>query len=110
MGRVTYLHHYVPAVMFLAPLAGVVLDTATDVAAATAALVQRRRRPDAKAGPPPAAAAAPPPVLAHLAWPATAVVAAVFWQFRAIAYGMTGPMATHAHLQWRPGWNIVDAS
>jgi len=113
MGRVTYLHHYVPAVVFLAPLAGVVLDTITDVIAATAVLVQRwwrgRGHPDAKVGLP-AAATAPRPVLAHLAWPATAVVAAVFWQFRAIAYGMTGPMAIYAHLQWLPGWNIVDAS
>ena len=87
MGRVTYLHHYLPAVLFLGPLVGVVLDAtqavlAQAVPAATNAL--------------------------HVAWAWTAVTAAVFVRFAPVAYGMTGPPAQFAHLQWRPLWTIAD--
>jgi dolichyl-phosphate-mannose-protein mannosyltransferase len=83
MGRVTYLHHYLPAVLFLAPLMGLVLDTAE------ALLPAGRRRP-------------------HLAWGWTVVVTAVFAQFAPAAYGMTGAHTHYARLQWRDLWHLVD--
>lgn len=81
MGRVTYLHHYVPATLFTAVLTGKV----THVLAARGG-----------------------GVAAHPATWAGAVVLAVFWVFRSVPYGLDGPLEQFAHLQWVASWKIVD--
>ena len=93
MGRVTYLHHYVPAVLFLAPVVGVILDVAT--AAARTAFARATGVHLASPA-------------WHWAWLWLAAVWVAFVRFAPLAYGMTGPFEPYLALQWRPGWHIAD--
>lgn len=83
MGRVTYLHHYFPALYFSLLLCAYVIDHLTRRAAARTKL---------------------------LVWGVsfTAVVAAFLWFWDA-SYGIHGSAnETMKNRQWRAGWNIID--
>ena len=82
MGRVTYLHHYLPALYFAILVLGLVLDHT----------LMRRNIPE------------------RFKWFVFAVLAintvVTFYHFRGVVFGMTGPIAQHKHLRWRGSWNI----
>lgn len=83
MGRVTYLHHYLPTLWFAVLTAGHVLDTII--------FSNRRLSPTTK----------------WIAFAITSglVVGISLW-FRAIAFGMHGPAHDYWGLRWRKTWNV----
>jgi len=82
MARVTYVHHYYPALYFAILTAGFVIDWTT-----------RGWRK-------------------QLQWALFlvlyAVVIGLFVLFRAISFGMVGPSKQWAHLKWFSTWRITD--
>ena len=82
MSRVTYVHHYYPALYFAILTAGFCLDWATS--------------------------ALPRRVQWALFAPLYVVVAGLFWLFRAVCFGMQGSNQQWKHLQWLHTWRIVD--
>lgn len=82
MGRVTYVHHYYPALYFGILVAGFCVDFTT-----------RKWRKDAQ-------------------WAfyglLYAALAGLFWLFRAIVFGMEGSHTQWAHLKWLESWRITD--
>ena len=82
MGRVTYVHHYYPALYFAILAAGFCLDWTARGASRPAAWAL------------------------HAA--AAAAVVALFCLFRAICFGMEGPSAQWRHLKWFDSWRITD--
>ncbi|KAI9657171.1 MAG: Protein O-mannosyltransferase 2 [Bathelium mastoideum] len=82
MGRVTYVHHYYPALYFAILTAGFCVDWAT------------RRLPK--------------PVEWGLYGVLYAVTIGLFWVFRAICFGMVGSSAQWKHLKWLESWRITD--
>ncbi|KAG0312777.1 Protein O-mannosyltransferase 2 [Dissophora globulifera] len=84
MGRVTYLHHYFPALYFTLLLFSFLMDHflfRPSVSARTRAAV----------------------------WTVAFVaVGGTFLYFWDISYGIRGPASQMGHLQWRKAWNIVD--
>ncbi|TIB13888.1 hypothetical protein E3P92_02117 [Wallemia ichthyophaga] len=82
MGRVTYLHHYLPALYFAVLVLALVLDH----------VVFKRN------------------VSEGVKWFVFAVLALntllTFYHFRGVVFGMEGPMSRHKHLGWRSSWNI----
>jgi len=85
MGRVTYIHHYLPALYFGVLMAAHVLDhfvfTAHRLSERTKSIVFI--------------------VVA-------AAIVGNFWWFRGVTWGMDGPISDHWGLQWRKSWNIYD--
>ena len=81
MGRVTYLHHYLPALYFAILVLGLVLDH----------LVFKR-----------------PNIKPQTKWLVFAILAvgtiATFLHFKSIVFGMTGKANDHKGLQWRKSW------
>ena len=82
MGRVTYVHHYYPALYFAILTAGFCVDWAT-----------RRLPKPAEWG-----------FYALL----YAVTMGLFWLFRAICFGMVGSSSQWKHLRWFDAWRITD--
>lgn len=80
MARVTYVHHYYPALYFAIINFGFCVDWVT-------------RRINAK-------------VSAVVYTVLYAVTIGLFIHFRAIVFGMEGPNQQWAHLRWLPGWKI----
>lgn len=82
MGRVTYVHHYYPALWFSIISAGFCVDWVTS-----------RLRKD-------------------LQWGVYMVLYAatigLFWLFRAICFGMEGSSTQWKHLKWFEQWRITD--
>ncbi|KAI9831248.1 MAG: hypothetical protein M1819_005176 [Sarea resinae] len=82
MARVTYVHHYYPALYFAILVEGFVVDHVTST------LPGRAR------------------------WAVYLVlyagVVGLFWLFRAISFGMVGPSKQWAHLKWFDSWRITD--
>ncbi len=85
MARVTYVHHYYPALYFAILTAGFVIDWFTRP------LARRNRR---------------------MEWAVYAVwyvaVAGLFVLFRAITFGMVGSHRQWSHLKWFETWRITD--
>ncbi|KAI1313829.1 Protein O-mannosyltransferase 2 [Mortierella claussenii] len=85
MGRVTYLHHYFPALYFSLLLMSFMLDHAL-------------RRPSVSAG-----------VRAAVWTSAFVAIVATFLFFWDVSYGIQGPVSPRmVSRQWRGAWNIVD--
>ncbi|QRV89589.1 dolichyl-phosphate-mannose-protein mannosyltransferase [Ceratobasidium sp. AG-Ba] len=82
MGRVTYIHHYLPALWFAVIMVGHLFNHFV-----FAARISERTK-----------------------WIVFAVavgaVIGVFWWFRGIAFGITGPIGDYWGLGWRKTWNI----
>ncbi len=78
MGRVTYLHHYLPTLYFAVLMIGHLIDHFVFTA--------RRLNENVKTG-------------VFIA--CYVVVVGVWWWFRGIAFGMEGPIADHTGLGWR---------
>jgi dolichyl-phosphate-mannose-protein mannosyltransferase len=85
MARVTYVHHYYPALYFAILTAGFVVDWCT--------------RPLARKN-------------WRYEWAVYAglyvLIAGLFWLFRAIVFGMEGSHTKWRHLKWFDGWRITD--
>lgn len=82
MGRVTYVHHYYPALWFAIIVLGFVVDWSTS-----------RLRKEIQWG-----------VYLSL----YAIVIGLYWLFRAISFGMVGPNQDYKHLKWFSTWRISD--
>jgi dolichyl-phosphate-mannose-protein mannosyltransferase len=82
MGRVTYLHHYFPALYFSILMVPLLMDHFT------------RNCTD------------------KTRWivfiPIYCAVIITFIRFAPVAFGMEGPISQYKSLQWRKSWNIVD--
>ena len=85
MARVTYVHHYYPALYFAILSAGFVLDWVTRP------LARKDKR---------------------LEWAVFTVLyvllAGLFYLFRAIVFGMVGDNKQWRHLKWFNKWRITD--
>jgi dolichyl-phosphate-mannose-protein mannosyltransferase len=82
MGRVTYVHHYYPALWFAILTMGFCLDFTT-----------RNMNKQLRWG-----------IFAVL----YAVIIGLYWLFRAISFGMVGPSSQWKHLKWFESWRITD--
>lgn len=84
MGRVTYLHHYLPALYFAILVTGLVLDH----------LIFKRQIPE------------------RFKWLVFGLLAVntivTFYHFNGVVFGMIGPISKHKHLKWRNSWNIYN--
>ncbi|CAE6423122.1 unnamed protein product [Rhizoctonia solani] len=82
MGRVTYIHHYLPALWFSVIMVGHLFNHFV-----FAARIPERTK-----------------------WivfgVAVSLIVGVFWWFRGIAFGISGPIADYWGLGWRKTWNI----
>ncbi|KIJ44250.1 glycosyltransferase family 39 protein [Sphaerobolus stellatus SS14] len=83
MGRVTYLHHYLPALYFSVIMAGHMTDQ----------FFFRSRRLQDRGK--------------NITFGIFAfAIIATFWWFKGVAFGIEGPVADHWGLRWRKSWNI----
>ncbi|KAK9471426.1 Dolichyl-phosphate-mannose--protein mannosyltransferase-like protein 2 [Dipodascopsis tothii] len=80
MARVTYVHHYLPALYFAVLVVGFLFDFYTRKLAAT--------------------------LRVSVFVAAYAAVVGVFWLFSPISFGMTGPHEDYNHLNWLKTWTI----
>jgi dolichyl-phosphate-mannose-protein mannosyltransferase len=83
MARVTYVHHYYPALYFAILVNGFVIDWYT----------RSLKNPVIKAG-----------IFGAL----YALVFAMFWLFRAFCFGMVGDNRQWSHLKWFEQWRMSD--
>ncbi|KAI5124556.1 hypothetical protein M0805_003078 [Coniferiporia weirii] len=85
MGRVTYVHHYLPTLYFSVLMFTHLLDHF---------ILSNRRLAE------------------HTKWAIFGITSVAiignFWWFRGLAFGMDGPIAEHKGLLWRKTWNIYD--
>lgn len=82
MGRVTYLHHYFPALYFSILMFGFLLDHFTRSYSKT--------------------------VQYAVFIPVYIAVIYTFIHFADISFGMLGPITDYRSLVWRDTWNIID--
>ncbi|KAJ7183272.1 glycosyltransferase family 39 protein [Mycena filopes] len=83
MGRVTYVHHYLPTLYFAVIMFGHMLDHFV--------FTSRRIGDNTK----------------HIAFAVCAsAVIGTFWWFKGVAFGIDGPILEHKGLLWRKTWNI----
>ncbi|KAI7907111.1 Dolichyl-phosphate-mannose-protein mannosyltransferase-domain-containing protein [Cokeromyces recurvatus] len=82
MGRVTYLHHYFPALYFSILMVPFLMDHFT------------RNSPKL--------------VQSIIFGVVYIAVIATFIHFAPISFGLTGPITDYKSLQWREGWNIIE--
>ncbi|KAF2710994.1 glycosyltransferase family 39 protein [Pleomassaria siparia CBS 279.74] len=82
MGRVTYVHHYYPALYFAILVTGFCIDFAT----------RKLNRQ----------------VNWVLFGALYVVIIGLFWLFRAVCFGMEGPSQQWSHLRWFESWRITD--
>ncbi|KAK8847542.1 hypothetical protein IAR55_005400 [Kwoniella newhampshirensis] len=83
MGRVTYLHHYLPTLYFAVLMAGHVLDHF---------FFASTRRTQTKK------------IIWFAFW--TGLVVFNFWWFKDLALGIYGPVNEHHGWRWRMSWNV----
>lgn len=85
MGRVTYVHHYLPALYFSVIMTAHLLDHFVFTARR---LTERTK------------------------WivfgAAVLSIVGTFWWFRGVSFGITGPIKEHKGLLWRKSWNIYE--
>ncbi|TRM61270.1 glycosyltransferase family 39 protein [Schizophyllum amplum] len=85
MGRVTYLHHYLPTLYFAVLMLGHLLDHFI--------FTSRRLTEKTKL----------------IAFGSIAfTIFACFWWFKAVSFGIDGPINEHWGLGWRKSWNIYN--
>ncbi|KAL0580607.1 Dolichyl-phosphate-mannose--protein mannosyltransferase 2 [Marasmius crinis-equi] len=90
MGRVTYVHHYLPTLYFAVLMFGHVLD---HFLFQPSSYFTRRFGMQGK----------------MIAFGIVAgIIVGVFWWFKALAFGVHGPMNDHWGLGWRKSWNIYN--
>jgi dolichyl-phosphate-mannose-protein mannosyltransferase len=82
MGRVTYLHHYFPALYFTILMVPFLLDHFTRNSSAT--------------------------VRYAVFVPVFLAVIYTFIRFAPVAFGMEDPVESYRPLRWRETWNLVD--
>jgi dolichyl-phosphate-mannose-protein mannosyltransferase len=82
MGRVTYVHHYYPALWFAILTMGFCLDWTT-----------RKLNKQVKWA-----------IFGTL----YIVIIGLYWLFRAISFGMVGSHKQWAHLKWLDSWRMTD--
>ncbi|KAK7182897.1 PMT-domain-containing protein [Paraphaeosphaeria sporulosa] len=82
MGRVTYVHHYYPALYFAILTSGFCIDFATRKLNKQVSWV--------------------------LYGALYIAIIGLFWLFRAISFGMEGPSKQWSHLKWFESWRITD--
>ncbi|KIV98573.1 uncharacterized protein PV09_09637 [Verruconis gallopava] len=82
MGRVTYVHHYYPALWFAILTLGFVIDWSTS-----------RLKKEFQIG---------------LYIVLYAIIVGLYWLFRAISFGMEGSNQKWKHLKWFDSWRISD--
>ncbi|TFK36464.1 glycosyltransferase family 39 protein [Crucibulum laeve] len=85
MGRVTYLHHYLPTLYFSVLMLAHVLDHFI--------FSSRRFTQQTKAI-----------IFGVLAF----TIIGSFWWFKGVAFGIDGPINEHKGLKWRKSWNIYN--
>ncbi|KAI0063415.1 glycosyltransferase family 39 protein [Artomyces pyxidatus] len=85
MGRVTYVHHYLPTLYFAVLMAAHLLDhfffTSKRISERTKSII-----------------------FGTVAFS----IVATFWWFRGVAWGIDGPIKEHWGLGWRKSWNIYE--
>lgn len=85
MGRVTYLHHYLPTLYFAVLMLAHVLDHFIFSSKLLTTKVK------------------------NITFGAFAFLLLFsFWWFKGVAFGIDGPIAEHKGLQWRSSWNIYN--
>ena len=82
MARVTYVHHYYPALYFAVLCAGFCIDWAT-----------RKLNKTVQLG---------------IYIPLYVVITGLFWVFKDICFGMQGDHTQWAHLKWLESWKMTD--
>lgn len=89
MGRVTYVHHYVPALYFA------MIVFLYELEALTRGLIRSNSNTKKIAY-----------AVIYGAW--YAVVIGVFWYWRFVSFGMKGPKEAYKHLDLLPSWRIAN--
>ncbi len=89
MGRVTYVHHYVPALYFAMMVFVYELESLTRGLVRSHSHAKRALY-----------------VAIYAAW--YVMVAGCFWYFRGVAFGMEGPQDDWKHLDLLPSWRIAN--
>ncbi|KII88281.1 glycosyltransferase family 39 protein [Plicaturopsis crispa FD-325 SS-3] len=85
MGRVTYVHHYLPTLYFSVLMTAHLLD---HFIFSSRRFSERNKR---------------------IAFGVCAfLIISTFWWFRGLAFGIDGPINDHWGLQWRDSWNIYN--
>ncbi|KAF9045749.1 glycosyltransferase family 39 protein [Hymenopellis radicata] len=85
MGRVTYVHHYLPTLYFSVLMFGHLLDHF---------IFSSKRLTNQKK--------------AIAFGVISSIIFLTFWWFRGVAFGINGPITDHKGLQWRKSWNIYN--
>lgn len=85
MGRVTYIHHYLPTLYF----AVLMLAHLIDHFVFTARRLSERTK-------------------WTVFWVCVTSIVGTFWWFKGVAFGIDGPINDHWGLQWRKTWNIYN--
>ncbi|KDQ16238.1 glycosyltransferase family 39 protein [Botryobasidium botryosum FD-172 SS1] len=85
MGRVTYIHHYLPALWFSVLMAGHLID---HFVFSSKRLSERTKQ-----------------IVFGIC---AGAVIGTFWWFRGLAFGVEGPIGDQKGLLWRKTWNIYD--
>ncbi|KAF8337565.1 glycosyltransferase family 39 protein [Cantharellus anzutake] len=86
MGRVTYIHHYLPTLWFAVLMGGHMLDHLV--------FSEKRRFTETTKS-----------VLLFICGIA---IFGTFWWFKGVSYGINGPVGEHKGIQWRNSWNIYN--
>lgn len=86
MGRVTYIHHYLPTLYFAVLMVGHLFDH----------FVFKSKR-------------LKPTVQYAIFFLYTGAVVGTFWWFRGVSFGIEGPIKEHWGLLWRKSWNIYES-
>ncbi|CCC70650.1 hypothetical protein NCAS_0F01660 [Naumovozyma castellii] len=89
MSRVTYVHHYLPALYFALIILAYVFDAGLKFLTKTKSTQILR-------------------IVIYLA--AYVTVIGCFWYFSPISFGMVGPMENYSYLNWFSTWNIAKES
>lgn len=89
MGRVTYVHHYLPALYFAMLVYTYVFESFLSPLANSRSISKK--------------------ALYFLAYLVNYIfIAGIFWHFRHISFGMQGPNRNYTYLNWLPTWRISD--
>lgn len=86
MGRVTYIHHYLPILWFAVLMGGHMSDHFV--------FSEKRRLKEVTKS----------VVLFSLG----IIIFGTFWWFKGVSYGINGPIGEHTGLLWRKSWNIYN--
>jgi dolichyl-phosphate-mannose-protein mannosyltransferase len=112
--RVTYLHHYFPAVLFISLLLGFLLDffllspSQTWGTPGSSTKSSSRDHPPSSKKEQKSSSFTPRQVLHIITiWTFIGIIVGVFLLFRQIPYGANRPIKDDSHLRWRSRWMIT---